>query len=62
MHATEFLTLSISTQNSEKLNQIGFNSSPPPPPPPPPLIVPVYLYFNGLGSLKILGHPVKKTV
>ena len=31
---TQSLALSSSTQNSEKLNQAGFN--PPPPPPPPP--------------------------
>ena len=42
---TQSLALSSSTQNSEKLNQAGFNL-----PPPPGVIIPVYLQFNGYRS------------
>ena len=52
---TQSLALSSSTQNSEKLNQAGFNFS-------PGVIIPVYLQFNGihLASIQIftLSKPV----
>ena len=40
---TQSLALSSSTQNSEKLNQAGFDF-------PPGVIIPVYLQFNGSKS------------
>ena len=43
---TQSLALRGSTQNSEKLNQAGFNFS-------PGVIIPVYLQFNGLGCVPI---------